>query len=79
MPKISSQHLSLQRTVERSLIDFIEEDKTFPQERISRIEAIKVPTFSSQEGVEAAKNIPQERISGKMREQREVINGHQDL
>ena len=72
------QDRSLQLTVERDLGDFVEVDKTFPQERISarmyeRIKVIEVHTISSQESVEVDKTIPQERNSERMCEQFEGI------
>ena len=66
---VVTTELVAQRMLEQS-----EVDKTILQERMSRIEAIKVHTFSSQEGVEVVKSVPQERISGRMCEKREVID-----
>ena len=49
-------------------------DKTVLQERISRIEVVKVPTFSRQEGVEVVKKVFEERISERVYERCEVID-----
>ena len=51
-PETASPNWSLQRTVEWALGDFVEVDKTIPQERISeRSQVIEVPRIPCQESV----------------------------
>ena len=59
----------------RSRARRISRQSQVPQERISeRSEAIEVPKISCQEYIEVVKSVPQERISERMSEQREVID-----
>ena len=74
----SSQDRNLQRTVKHALVDFVEVDKTIPQEPISermgeQIGVVEVSKISGQESAEIVKIISQKQMSERTREQIGVI------
>ena len=66
----SSQDRSWQGTVELALGDFVEVDRTIPQDEFHGLRLSQC----RREGVEVVKKVSQERISGRIYERSEVID-----